>query len=372
MPQTPSLISCWKEKRDFKSLPVRKLTMICQLCSHVYFTKVNLSTSKDSSLKWFLTLKSEGGRTSDLDAAEQVGRAWNAGSVVSAGRRTMTKRAATEGAGLRALKRLAQAENQESAESLIADGWGRRASASSVCFRARHLPVGEVVDQILPIFNFGPCPSPTIVEYLKELLISRWTREPAEVDATVQKLCDAASLDKPFNFHAVVEVADVFLQNIWCTQEPGCEDPEKDKLRTAPSTAALACLRLLTRGIAHWHTKAAPAPAASSSTPAAGAAAPAAPDAPATSSDAAPTDAVPDGAEPAAPAAAPDATSVSNADGVAGGSEVDIGVERVVEACCAALLAALQSPALYIRAPCIAEQHKDEWEACTHPPTPKN
>jgi hypothetical protein len=231
--------------------------------------------------------------------------------------------------------------------------------------------VGEVVDQILPIFNFGPCPSPTIVEYLKELLISRWTREPAEVDAIVRKLCDAASLDKTFNFHAVVEVADVFLQNVWCTQEPGCEDPEKDKLRTAPSTAALACLRLLTRGIAHWQIKAAPAPAASSSTPAAGAAAPAAPDAPATLLDAVATNAVHDSAEPAAPAAAPDAASAANPDGAVGGGDVGIGLERVVEACCAALLAALQSPALYIRAPWIAEQHKDAWEAWTHSPTPK-
>eukprot|EP00290_Baffinella_frigidus_P040103 CAMPEP_0180304048 /NCGR_PEP_ID=MMETSP0988-20121125/25504_1 /TAXON_ID=697907 /ORGANISM="non described non described, Strain CCMP2293" /LENGTH=197 /DNA_ID=CAMNT_0022286027 /DNA_START=49 /DNA_END=638 /DNA_ORIENTATION=+ len=197
----------------------------------------------------------------------------------------MTKRAASEGAGLRALKRLAEGEPQQPASTLIAEGWASRASASSVCFRARHLPVGEVVAQMLPIFNFGPCPSPTIVEYLKELLISRWTREPAEVDAAILALCASASLDRPFNFHAVVEIADVFLRNVWCTQEPGSEDPDTDTLRAAPAAAALASLRLLTRGIAHWHAKAAPTPApASASTPAAagGAAsdAPAATDAP--------------------------------------------------------------------------------------------
>jgi len=192
--------------------------------------------------------------------------------------------------------------------TLIADGWARRASASSVCFRARHLPLGEVISQILPIFNAEPCPSPIIVEYLKEFIVSRWEREPGEVDAVVHALCDSAKTDKHFTYTAVAEVAEVFLLNVWCVLEPGCEGPEMDTLQKAPCSAVLACLRLLARGIAHWHEKA--------------------------------------GAEAAASC---------------GG--MDVGLERMVERCNSALLGILQAPAIYMRAPLFAEKHRGAWEA---------
>ena len=49
--------------------------------------------------------------------------------------------------------------------------------------------LAEVIGQLLTPFMQGPCPSPIIVEYLKEALVASWASNATLVDATIVKMC---------------------------------------------------------------------------------------------------------------------------------------------------------------------------------------
>ena len=164
----------------------------------------------------------------------------------------------TAGDGLGVLKRLATVSGggePESAAAMMRLAWSRRLSAPRVLFRASRFGLAEVISKLLPAFWHGPCPSPVVIEYLKEMLVMSWATNSALVDATIVDICSNAKCapQAPFHFAAVADVCRTFLWNVWCKREPG--DPETDSFHSSetPSGAVLPCLRLFLLGIEHWH-----------------------------------------------------------------------------------------------------------------------
>ena len=49
--------------------------------------------------------------------------------------------------------------------------------------------IKDVVAQLLQSFNHGPCPSPMVLEYLKETLVMSWASDAALVDQTIRDIC---------------------------------------------------------------------------------------------------------------------------------------------------------------------------------------
>ena len=49
--------------------------------------------------------------------------------------------------------------------------------------------IKDVIAQLLQSFNYGPCPSPMVLEYLKETLVMSWASDAALVDQTVRDIC---------------------------------------------------------------------------------------------------------------------------------------------------------------------------------------
>jgi hypothetical protein len=123
------------------------------------------------------------------------------------------------GAGLRELKRLNSGKGvigtvtYTSAAKLVLDSWSKRHSAPRLLFHASQVVwplficvscdgvfpcqlmslhsqgLAEVIGQLLTPFMQGPCPSPIIVEYLKEALVASWASNATLVDATIVKMC---------------------------------------------------------------------------------------------------------------------------------------------------------------------------------------
>jgi hypothetical protein len=161
------------------------------------------------------------------------------------------------GDGVRALKRMATAAgSDESAARLLVAAWSQRNSAPRLLFRASRCGLADIVGQLLPPFLHGPCPSPIVVEYLKETLVVSFAANPALVDKTVLDLCvsDRCAPDSPFRFQALVDICRAFLWNAWCKRDPGDSADEDAAVPAAtPTAAVLPCLRLFLRGIQHWH-----------------------------------------------------------------------------------------------------------------------
>ena len=164
------------------------------------------------------------------------------------------------GNGLRVLKRLAGGEDRKfgdkdaNAASLLFEAWKRRQSAPRMLFRASNLGVAEVVGQLMSAFMHSPCPSPIVVEYLKETLVVSWSANAALVDKTIADICASEHClpTMPFRFQAAVDICRTFLWNAWCKCEP--DDPLGDAIPSGnPCTAVIPCLLLFLRGIRHWH-----------------------------------------------------------------------------------------------------------------------
>ena len=162
------------------------------------------------------------------------------------------------GDGVRALKRIADGRrntcSDEPAARLLLEAWSKRHSAPRFLFRASHCGLADIVGQLLPPFLHSPCPSPIVVEYLKETLVVSFAANAALVDKAIVDLCasERCAPSFPFRFQAVVDICRAFLWNAWCKRDPG-DSPDADAVPASNTAAVLPCLRLFLRGIQHWH-----------------------------------------------------------------------------------------------------------------------
>ena len=102
--------------------------------------------------------------------------------------------------------------------ALIQECWIGRKSASAMLFRARNLQLAKLLEHLTPFIFQSPCPSPILLEHMKETLVATWADDPQLVNDTIKSF----SPSNASTFWSAIEICAIFLKNIW--SEPHSDD----------------------------------------------------------------------------------------------------------------------------------------------------
>jgi hypothetical protein len=126
----------------------------------------------------------------------------------------MAQRAA-DADGLRILKRKhAAAEND--VEKVVESCWRDRAIGMSMLFRARACSPTGLVELLLKQLTDSPCPSPLLIDYLKESLMALWPDQPDLLDSYIKRVVNSFNPSSPFQFQAAAEICEVSRRHLPC------------------------------------------------------------------------------------------------------------------------------------------------------------
>jgi hypothetical protein len=119
----------------------------------------------------------------------------------------MAKRAA-DADGLRTLKRK-HVGAETDVVKVVESCWRDRAMGMSMLFRARACSLSELVELLLKQLMESPCPSPLLIDYLKESLMAFWPDQPESLDANIKQIISAFNPSQHFQFQAASEICEV-------------------------------------------------------------------------------------------------------------------------------------------------------------------
>jgi hypothetical protein len=134
-------------------------------------------------------------------------------------------------------------------DSLVYECWLDRKSASAMLFKARNLRLQNVLDSLIPYLMQPPSPSPMILEYFKETMITLWLQDPKHVNTIIKMLCTAFAPSNTSQFRVAAEICSVYLLNLWAEQHPEEWSDVIGLDPNPPSDAVVPCLRFLLSGI---------------------------------------------------------------------------------------------------------------------------
>ena len=138
--------------------------------------------------------------------------------------------------------------------ALIQECWIGRKSASAMLFRARNLQLAKLLEHLTPFIFQSPCPSPILLEHMKETLVATWADDPQLVNDTIKSICGSFSPSNASAFRSAIEICATYLKNIWSEPHPddwfdqGDAAAEENSAQW-PFDAVVPCLRLLVGGI---------------------------------------------------------------------------------------------------------------------------
>ena len=92
----------------------------------------------------------------------------------------------------------------------------------------------------------GPCPSPSLVEYTKEVLLEIWRNRPDLADSCMRSIVDKSQPANPLTFHAAAEVCEIYLLNVWWSSDPS----ERHEAKYAKT--CLSSMSFLLSAVDHW------------------------------------------------------------------------------------------------------------------------
>ena len=116
-------------------------------------------------------------------------------------------------------------------------------------FKARNLRLQSVLDSLIPYLMQPPSPSPMILEYFKETMVTLWLQDPKHVNTIIKMLCSAFAPSNTSQFRVAAEICSIYLQNLWAEQHPEEWSDAIGLDSNPPSDAVVPCLRFLLSGI---------------------------------------------------------------------------------------------------------------------------
>jgi hypothetical protein len=112
----------------------------------------------------------------------------------------------------------------------------------------------ELADTLIKNMTAGPCPSPSLVEYTKEVLLEIWRNRPDLADACMRSIMDKSQPGNPLTFHAAAEVCEIYLLNVWWSSDPS----ERHEAKYAKT--CLTTMSFLLSAVDYWIAQVLPTP----------------------------------------------------------------------------------------------------------------
>ena len=116
-------------------------------------------------------------------------------------------------------------------------------------FKARNLKLQNVLDALIPFLKQSPSPSPMILEYFKETMITLWLVDPKHVNATIRTICSSFPPSNHNQFRVATEICSLYLQNLWAEQYPEEWSDSIGLNSNPPSDAVVPSLRFILSGV---------------------------------------------------------------------------------------------------------------------------